>query len=131
MSTFSNLKPINVALPQGFGYIGLIATGSLLLNVYQSIAVGRARKASGITYPRMYATEEEVKTSTQAKIYNCVQRSHQNLLEQLPAFWITLFIGGLKFPRTVVGLGVTFLIGRVLYHAGESLTLCSESKRPP
>lgn len=42
----------------------------------------------------------------------------QNTLETLPLFLLTLLISGLRHPRLAVGLGATWLVGRVLYTVG-------------
>lgn len=43
---------------------------------------------------------------------------HQNTLEALPFFITSSLIAGLSFPRLATGLGVTWLVGRVLYTIG-------------
>ena len=50
--------------------------------------------------------------------FNCAQRAHGNFLEQFPNFLVTLFVGGIHFPRAAAALGAVFLAGRVLYAKG-------------
>ncbi|PWN17902.1 membrane-associated proteins in eicosanoid and glutathione metabolism [Microstroma glucosiphilum] len=117
-SVFDAFKPINVVLPYGFGFVGLAATGGLWLNFWQMFLVSKARKASGVKYPQMYASKEEQEKSKEALMFNCVQRAHQNTLENMPMYLTTLFLTGLRYPRLAVGFSSIWLVGRVLYTTG-------------
>ena len=61
-----------------------------------------------------------LKISALQSIFNCVQRSHQNLLESLPTFLFTLTLSGSRFPKVASLLGGVFLVGRILFHLGYS-----------
>ncbi|CAO1623208.1 unnamed protein product [Jaminaea pallidilutea] len=116
----SLISQINIPVPVGYGYVGLALLGVPYLNLAQIILVNKARKASGIPYPQLYADKAEAKASNKAHKFNCVQRAHQNTLESLPSYAISLIVAGLRFPRLAAGLGATWLIGRVLYTIGYS-----------
>jgi len=53
-------------------------------------------------------------------VFNCVQRGHQNYLEGLPGFLLTLGIAGVQFPLISSALGVIYLAGRIVYAIGYS-----------
>lgn len=82
--------------------------------------VSGARKESGIKYPQLYATEEQAAKSAAAYRFNCVQRAHQNTLEYLPNFLVTLLVTGLIAPRLAAICGGLFHVGRIVYTLGYS-----------
>lgn len=51
---------------------------------WQSIVVGKYRKAANVPYPQAYAEKAEADASLDAKKFNCAQRAHQNTLESIP-----------------------------------------------
>ncbi|PWN29255.1 membrane-associated proteins in eicosanoid and glutathione metabolism [Jaminaea rosea] len=118
MSPHLSTAALHLTLPQGYGYVALGALGTCFLTIFQSLLVSKARKASGVKYPQMYADEKEAKVDAKKNKFNCCQRAHQNTLETLPLFLLTLLISGLRHPRLAVGLGATWLVGRVLYTVG-------------
>ncbi|KAK1439278.1 hypothetical protein QVD17_05094 [Tagetes erecta] len=102
-------------LPKEYGYILLTIVAYCFLNAYMQIQVGKARKKYNVSFPILYATEAD---SKDFKIYNCVQRGHQNSLELLPMFFILLVLGGLKHPITCSLLGVGYIVCRYFYFTG-------------
>nr|ACL54043.1 unknown [Zea mays] len=63
----------------------------------------------------MYAIESENKD---AKLFNCVQRGHQNSLEWMPVFFVILLLGGLQHPTIAAGLGGIYIVARFFYFKG-------------
>jgi len=57
-------------LPDGYGYVLLVGTGSVFVNTWMAINVGRARRKYGVEYPKMYSDDSNE--------FNCIQRAHQN-----------------------------------------------------
>ena len=74
-----------------------------------------ARKKYNVRYPAMYANEADNKD---AKLFNCVQRGHQNFLEFLPMFFVLLLVGGLQYPRIAGALGFVYIVARYFYFKG-------------
>ncbi len=65
----------------------------MLQNGWMSVKVGQARKKYGVKYPAMYADKASNKD---ADAFNCVQRGHQNTLENFPALLALLLVTGLR-----------------------------------
>ncbi|KIK48405.1 hypothetical protein CY34DRAFT_798220 [Suillus luteus UH-Slu-Lm8-n1] len=107
-----------MSLPEGYGYIpsSLITIGWVL--VWQGIMVGRYRKRAGIEYPQPYAEKAEVKDSTAALRFNCMQRAHQNTLESAPVAFVSTVVAGFKYPALAAALCVAYSLSRVVYTIG-------------
>ncbi|CAK8683503.1 unnamed protein product [Clavelina lepadiformis] len=97
-------------LPADFGYVLLCIVYCLIMNVYLAIQVGKARKKYEVLYPTMY--------SDKSQMFNCIQRAHQNTLEQLPVFFITLLLVGLAYPKFAAICGAIFVTSRFSYAWG-------------
>jgi hypothetical protein len=64
-----------------------VAVGAAFVMLWAGFKVGGARKKYGVTYPTMYAVPgvaPEGISKENANNFNCVQRAHQNMLEQWP-----------------------------------------------
>jgi len=72
----------------------------------------------------MYADKKENKD---ADAFNCVQRAHQNALENMPHFIMFLLLAGLQAPVASAILGSVYLAGRIAYALG----YYQVSLRPP
>ena len=99
---------INVA-PE-YGYVVLAGASMVLVNGWMMAKIGKARKKFGITYPQMYSDDNQE--------FNCVQRAHQNTLEQLHFFYPTLLVSGLRHPMGAAAAGAIFVVGRIMYATG-------------
>ncbi|KAG6555290.1 hypothetical protein Mapa_003333 [Marchantia paleacea] len=100
-----------------YGFVVLVIVFTVVLNMWMSINVVKARKKYHVPYPALYAIESENK---EAKQFNCVQRGHQNFLEFLPLFLAHLLVGGVKHPQLAAGLGCGYLVARFFYFKGYS-----------
>jgi glutathione S-transferase len=85
-----------------------------LQHIYMASGVMKARKAFNIPYPTLYAESSD----KNAKEFNCVQRAHQNSLENLISFYPMLILAGVRFPVTATVAGLLYNFGRVLYFNG-------------
>ncbi|KXZ44011.1 hypothetical protein GPECTOR_75g735 [Gonium pectorale] len=95
-----------ITVPDNFGYVAGVVLGSWL--VY------------GVSYPELYASAENCPNAEHRKAFNCVQRGHQNSLENQPIFLALLLSAGLKHPITAAVAGAVYLVGRVMYMQGYS-----------
>jgi len=106
-----------VDLPPAFGLVVLTAVVYCVLNIWMGIQVGKARKRYNVPYPNLYAIESENKD---ANMFNCIQRGHQNCLEQMPVFFLFLTVGGLQHPIASAIFGLLYSLARYFYFTGYS-----------
>ena len=66
-----------------------------------------ALSRSGVKYPAMMAEGD----SENAQKFNCMQRSHQNTLEQLPTFLAMQLLMAQAYPLTAAALGMVWNVG--------------------
>ncbi|CAH9094883.1 unnamed protein product [Cuscuta epithymum] len=104
-------------LPKEYGYVVIVLVLYCFLNTWMSFQVGKARKKYNVSYPAMYATEAENKD---AKLFNCVQRGHQNSLEWMPVFFLLMGLGGIRHPLVSASLGAFYIFARYGYFKGYS-----------
>ncbi|GKV20338.1 hypothetical protein SLEP1_g30478 [Rubroshorea leprosula] len=102
-------------LPREYGYVVLVLVLYCFLNFWMAAQVGKARKKYKVSYPTLYASESENKD---AKLFNCVQRGHQNSLEMMPMFFILMILGGMRHPCVSAGFGLLYIVGRYFYFTG-------------
>ena len=86
---------VSVELVKEHGYVMLVVAGSFLLNLWQMMKVGGARKQFNVLYPKMYSEDKEH--------FNCYQRAHQNYLENIPLFLALLLLSSLFMPLYSAG----------------------------
>ncbi|KAG0702121.1 hypothetical protein DFH29DRAFT_516439 [Suillus ampliporus] len=88
--------------------------------IWQILRIYPARAAAGIPYPQLYAENAQVKDNPAALRYNCVQRCHQNTLENIPLILISTLITGLKYPYIAAAASFFWVLTRVAYTIGYS-----------
>lgn len=104
-------------LPREYGYVALVLVLYCFLNFWMGMQVGKARKKYKVSFPTLYASESENKD---AKLFNCIQRGHQNSLEYMAVFFVLMVLGGLRHPCICAGLGVIYIVSRFFYFKGYS-----------
>lgn len=92
----------------------IAATG--LVSQFLAVRVAVARKTYGVEYPALYADGN----SDDAIQFNCIQRSHQNMLEYLPNALASQLVMGLVFPKVAGIMGASWALARLVYAAGYS-----------
>ena len=118
-------------LPKSYaGVIMVNVVGSSLFMVTLGFKVAGARKAciaqaekegdkdaeARFSYPKLYAEG----FSEPAKLFNCIQRSHQHALESFSQFLALSIFGGFYFPVATTFGGIYWLVARVKYAEGYS-----------
>jgi len=93
-----------------FGYVILVAVASIIMLMWKGIRVGQARKKFDVPYPQMYSDKDPV--------FNCIQRAHQNTLENYPQFLVLLFVAGLECPVYAAIAGLVWILARIAYALG-------------
>ncbi|PVG03508.1 membrane-associated proteins in eicosanoid and glutathione metabolism [Serendipita vermifera] len=110
--------PIAISLPEEYGAPAAVALSTTFLVIYHTILAYRFRHAAGIKHPQGYAELQQCKEDPNALKFNCAQRAHANMLENLPMFLMTIAWTGLRFPLTSAALGGGWILGRVVYAWG-------------
>ena len=99
------LTPVTSAI----NLIGSAVTLSIL-----GVRVGSARKEYGVELPTLYApgnTEKE-------RLFNCVQRGHQQAFESYPQYLAMALLTGLAFPVTTALEGALWIAARFAWADG-------------
>ena len=90
-------------------WTALVTIAALLVYLFMGIQVARARGKSGIDAPAM----------TGDPMLERANRVHINTLEWLPLFLTGLWLFAIYWNELVAaGLGVVWIVGRLLYSAG-------------
>eukprot|EP00124_Ichthyophonus_hoferi_P003976 Ihof_evm2s389 gene=Ihof_evmTU2s389 len=78
-----------LSVQPGHGYVALsLVFSALTVHLYGGHLVHKARKLYNVTYPKLYADGDDEK----AKMFNCVQRGHQNVLENLATHYMLTMV---------------------------------------
>jgi glutathione S-transferase len=118
-----------LGLPRAYSavlVVNLIASSFLL--IFLGTRVGAARTAfkekalkdgdkdaeDRYSYPKMYAEG----FSQNAKLFNCVQRGHQQALETYAQFLALSLVGGYEYPITTTVAGILWFAARLLWAEG-------------
>mmetsp|Transcript_14928 Transcript_14928/g.24418 ORF Transcript_14928/g.24418 Transcript_14928/m.24418 type:complete len:145 (-) Transcript_14928:34-468(-) len=103
-------------LPDDFGYVVLAHMFSWISNTYLTINVVKARKKYDVKYPALYAPADH----KNAEEFNCVQRAHQNTLENWGPVQILMAFNGILHPKFAATCGAIWAVGRIVYGWGYS-----------
>ncbi|KAF9870848.1 DNA polymerase lambda [Colletotrichum karsti] len=114
----STIMPVTLQVPDEYGYVLLVAASTFFINTTHVLLTSKFRKASGLTYPVPYASNEAAEKDRKAYMFNCAQRAHANFTENQPSFLGALLISGLRFPVASAALGAGWSLSRVVYAFG-------------
>lgn len=90
-------------------WLVLVTLGALLLYFWTGIQVGQARQKYGVKAPAITGNPD----------FERVFRVQMNTLEWLPLFLASLWIFAMYWnPLVAAGLGLVWIIGRVMYAQG-------------
>lgn len=110
---------LTITLPPTYGYTAGLALGVIPLMAFiQGNMSGICRKAARIAYPTPYATANEAASDPAKHRFNCAQRAHGNLLENMPQTIATLLWTGLFYPTAAPVLGGLWVVCRGIYAYG-------------
>ncbi|KAK7107080.1 glutathione S-transferase 3, mitochondrial-like [Littorina saxatilis] len=101
---------ISLSIQGDYGYVIFVAVSTWVLLNWLAMQVMKARKKYEVPYPTLY--------SPTSHDFNCVQRAHQNTIENMPMFLVFLLLAGLYLPRLSAFFGVVYLSSRVVYAFG-------------
>ncbi|KAH9068543.1 hypothetical protein Ae201684P_004249 [Aphanomyces euteiches] len=93
------------------GYVILVIVLTAFVNFWAGMKVGAARKKYNIKYPQMYA-EKGDKNCIE---FNCVQRAHQNMVENLAVFLSLLVASSIYRPMWAAVAGLIRVLGFIVY----------------
>ncbi|OWY93592.1 Microsomal Glutathione S-transferase [Phytophthora megakarya] len=110
------MSGMQVELQPAHGVVPLLVVFLLFVNFWAGMKVGKARKLYGVDYPQMYADTSD----KNAKAFNCVQRGHQNILENIPLSLALLFTSSIYRPQIAVIAGFVRILGFIVYMRGYS-----------
>jgi glutathione S-transferase len=102
-------------VPTGFSYVAASLLSLTTVLQWQAIAVGGARKKARIAYPQAYADKAEQESSNEAKVFNCMQRAHQNTLENVPVIVLMTLISGFRYPIAAAAACGLWTVTRIMY----------------
>eukprot|EP01013_Petalomonas_cantuscygni_P010692 TRINITY_DN2387_c0_g1_i2.p1 TRINITY_DN2387_c0_g1~~TRINITY_DN2387_c0_g1_i2.p1 ORF type:complete len:153 (+),score=18.24 TRINITY_DN2387_c0_g1_i2:107-565(+) len=101
-------------LPPSYPWTIVVFATSWFVNILLSIQVSRARKKYNVRYPKLYADGSKI----EAEAFNCVQRAHQNFLEQWIPVMMLMFIAAAEYTFWATVCGFIWCAGRVVYGIG-------------
>ena len=106
-----------VALRPAHGLPIAAAVGTWAATYGMGVKVMVARRKYGIKYPKLYAETSDGEAGYK---FNCIQRGHQNTLENLPHTLVMCGITSIFYPATGAAFLSLWTLGKVLYFVGYS-----------
>eukprot|EP00123_Amoebidium_parasiticum_P019433 comp25398_c0_seq1/m.46991 comp25398_c0_seq1/g.46991 ORF comp25398_c0_seq1/g.46991 comp25398_c0_seq1/m.46991 type:complete len:147 (-) comp25398_c0_seq1:253-693(-) len=102
-------------LSREHGYVVGALTGSaIIVQIYGAGLVVKARKEYDVKYPKLYADGD----SEAATKFNCVQRGHQNVLENIATHYMLTMVSSLYRPGVAAIASGIRALGFVFYMKG-------------
>lgn len=105
---------------QSYELVAIVTLSALLLYFYMSLRVGRARSTYKVPAPAVTGNPD----------FERAYRIQMNTLEWLPMFLVSLWLFAWSWGSDLIaaGIGVVWIVGRVLYLTG--YTKAAESRGP-
>lgn len=133
-------EPSSIAgLPRAFGLLLLILNVTCFWVMSYGMGVGsqrkkymeKARKDGEKDVDQRYALPNlYVDGNTRhARAFNCVQRSHQQILETLPQYFVASLVAGLSFPLFTAITCTIWLVARIVWANGYAKSEGDPQKR--
>ncbi|KAH9081548.1 hypothetical protein EDB83DRAFT_555043 [Lactarius deliciosus] len=114
------MSSVTLNLPKSYPWVVAAIFSIVPVVQWQMTLVVQARERAGIHYPQLYAEKAEQMASMDAMLFNCVQRAHQNTLENVPPMVLSTLISAIRYPKlAAVGCGI-WSLSRVFYTLGYS-----------
>mmetsp|Transcript_1663 Transcript_1663/g.2476 ORF Transcript_1663/g.2476 Transcript_1663/m.2476 type:complete len:145 (-) Transcript_1663:54-488(-) len=107
---------VTLTLEKEHGYAIAVAISSVPIMIWAAVKVVKARTKYNVPVPTMYADS----SNPHATEFNCVQRAHQNILENYPPFLLLMTTGSIFHPGVAAVLGAIRLNGFIFYVRGYS-----------
>ena len=104
-----------LALRPAHGLPIVAGVGTWMSGMWMSGKVMAARKQYGIKYPKLYADASDGEAGHK---FNCIQRGHQNTLENMPMILLFTGITSVFYPATGAAFLGIWTVGKVLYFNG-------------
>ena len=101
-----------LVVPHEYVYVLAVALASVVLGAWLNLSVCMARRRYKVPYPVQVPTEREQLP------FLCAQRAQTHFHEVAPTFYVLLFTGGLRLPRTSALLGAVYVLGRLIWSLG-------------
>jgi len=94
--------------------------GSSILLLALGIRVGAAREKFGVKLPEMYCSEKgpDDALTDNARLFNCVQRGHQQAFETYPQYLVLSAVSGIQYPISTALMGVLWIAARKAWADG-------------
>mmetsp|Transcript_11103 Transcript_11103/g.21264 ORF Transcript_11103/g.21264 Transcript_11103/m.21264 type:complete len:147 (-) Transcript_11103:216-656(-) len=105
---------MRITITKDFGWVLAALFSTFITNFFLVIQVVSARKAFGVKYPALYAPPGH----KHEEKFNCIQRAHQNYLENWSQVMIMTVVNGLFYPKYAAAFCAVFAFGRIVYGYG-------------
>ncbi|CRG90500.1 hypothetical protein PISL3812_07544 [Talaromyces islandicus] len=116
---YGSVTMATITIPENYGIVIGVALGAIpLLSWFQGSIVTSLRKPAGVPYPHHYASIEQCKANPAAEKFNCAQRAHGNLMENMSQTMLYILVAGLKWPQASAVIGSAWVISRIVYTYG-------------
>ncbi|TKA61403.1 hypothetical protein B0A55_11555 [Friedmanniomyces simplex] len=114
----------SIVVPKEYGYVIAATASTFFLSFWHGLRIGSFRKQAGLGYPKAYADSSDMSAADSADkkkamyLFNCAKRAEDNYHENHASVIAAMLIAGVQYPLTTTGLGVAWMVGRLVYAVG-------------